>query len=333
MPAHRFALNARLSENGTLARLKSWSKLAACGAVLSFAVVGCTEPLRPTSVYPDDVFIDSNGEFRVLRTQACDMTYVNDSRIVVSTPNYKPTKVKYLGLDMRQFANDEGSLKAVARGLEGQGNTLRALARDLTGRRAKGLSHGSHGPFFHTYIDGLRPNQWEVIDVELSGQIIGYYFNANYPSGPESCVAVQTKTVVTQRHERNGRTRTQVHEYEYHVFGGLKIQQRVSDPNDAFNSSVTGMAITAAQAGSHQFKLWDHVNAPNSSLRVRLAKRKNSGGNWVPLNERTHPAYVIGPEGCFDMLFLDGPTEFLEVAPPSYCLGRCTSPPLVNTGY
>ena len=100
---------------------------------------------------------------------------------------------------------------------------------------------------------------------------------------------------------------------------------------------MTGIKIShlmADQGGvSRQYKLWDHIKAVNSSLRVRLAKWKNHGGNWGPLSAASHPAYELGDVGCFDMMFVAPPPMWLNINPPLYCLGRCGTPPLINTGY
>ncbi len=256
---------------------------------------------------------------RVLQTQACDRSYIDDPNILTNATTNNHLKSMYGGGMLGSHTGDEPTMIAAARNLGAQGANLKNLANDLSGKRAKGGGNASQGPFWRAYKHGMTQGQWRIINVSLSGQIIGYNFNENVSGRPQSCIASCTLTTVTWRHDVTDVTRTEVDEFEYHLFGNFQVQRRNNGNQlDLFPNPVTGIKIShlmADQGGvSRQYKLWDHIKAVNSSLCVRLAKWKNHGGNWVSLPAASHPAYELGDVGCFDMMF---------VAPP----------PLINTGY
>ncbi len=259
------------------------------------------------------------AELRVLQTQACDRSYIDDPNILTNATTNNHLKSMYGGGMLGSHTGDEPTMIAAARNLGAQGANLKNLANDLSGKRAKGGGNASQGPFWRGYKHGMTQGQWRIINVSLSGQIIGYNFNENVSGRPQSCIASCTLTTVTWRHDVTDVTRTEVDEFEYHLFGNFQVQRRNNGNQlDLFPNPVTGIKIShlmADQDGvSRQYKLWDHIKAVNSSLCVRLAKWKNHGGNWVSLPAASHPAYELGDVGCFDMMF---------VAPP----------PLINTGY
>lgn len=311
------------------------------GALLgAVALSGCGTPPDngPGSMmHPPDVGKGAGGELRVLVMQACDTTYNRNPRILTNATSNNQLKTMYSGVELGPQTGNEGYLFQVAGTLGGQGTNLRARARDISDNRAKGGGNASQGPFWRAYRQGMTRGRWRIINVSLSGQIIAYYFNGNVAGTLESCVAARTLTKVTWRHDVTGVLDVREDEFEYHLFGNFKVQPRDNnDENDLFDSSVTGIKITRAMADHggviRRHKLWDHITATGSTLRVRLARKKNRGGNWHDL-PASHPVYELGDEGCFDMLFRDFPPEWLTINPPLYCLGRCKVPPLINTGY
>lgn len=72
----------------------------------------------------------------------------------------------------------------------------------------------------------MTQGQWWIINVSLSSQIIGYIFNENVSGRPQSCIAARTLTTVTWRHDVTDVTRTEVDEFEYHLFGNFQVQRR-----------------------------------------------------------------------------------------------------------
>jgi hypothetical protein len=68
---------------------------------------------------------------------------------------------------------------------------------------------------------------------------------------------------------------------------------------------------------------------------------EDGDGTFGAGEERTSLDYpnlfLASAESCLDMFFkntvLDYPTEFDDLSPrPEYCLGRCSDPPIVNSG-
>ena len=80
------------------------------------------------------------------------------------------------------------------------------------------------------------------------------------------------------------------------------------------------------------FKLW----AKGTLIDVQEIRRKIAAGAWVTLPNAgpNRKFYDPNVENCIDMMFADRPPPDLgNMGPPQYCLGRCGSPLIVNTGW
>jgi hypothetical protein len=295
-------------------------------------LVGCL--IFSGSMAGSSIATQASTSAGVFTTQACDNTYITSGPIVVNAPYNNNLKTKFAGIELGPNTGNETFLDFVAAALGGQGANLAARSTDLVNNQSKGVSNAVFSPFWGSYTAGMTVNQKTIISVAVSGQIVGYYFDST--GAKESCIAARTLVRTTWEHNITGRQTITENETEYHVFGNFQVAVRDdSDPSNVFPTAI-GMKISSAVADSggvsRRYKLWDNQTATSSTLRVRLARKKNPGGVWVDLPE-PNPVYEVGPNDCVDMMFVDQPPEFLTFPPPFYCLGRCANPPLINTGY
>jgi hypothetical protein len=109
--------------------------------------------------------------------------------------------------------------------------------------------------------------------------------------------------------------------------GGVRdIQKDLSNENDVFPGTL--LDINAMTAAGFYRKLY----AEGGDIEIELVERKSGIGPWqnVPAS---HPLYTVLPDSCIDIMFPGEPPKELaaDAAPPQYCLGRCSSPPIINT--
>lgn len=81
------------------------------------------------------------------------------------------------------------------------------------------------------------------------------------------------------------------------------------------------------------FKLW----VKGTDIKIdEVARKAGNSSNFVVLpksNPNFAKLYAEIGENCVDMMFVDRPPPALGgMQPPLYCLGRCQSPLIVNTG-
>jgi hypothetical protein len=128
-------------------------------------------------------------------------------------------------------------------------------------------------------------------------------------------------------------------QYKYSVRvidNGFSIVPKGSDANP-FAGTLEFTAEMKAKIvdEGYEFKLW----AKGSKIIIdKVWKRTNSSAPFHELNKISaahKKLYATDSETCIDMMFKIRPPQSLAglAGPPLYCLGRCGSPLLVNTGF
>lgn len=170
------------------------------------------------------------------------------------------------------------------------------------------------------------------IEEECDGQP-GYMVNAD--GSGRLCVTVFT----TKTQGASSQTRTVAERFLVLVDpGGFQVESKSSGTASAFPTftSTTGLPISQGTASGFNYKLWA------SGLSIHVIKLWRDE-NYNPASPNFHPVSLNAihnrslkapnAEACIDMMFVDPPPATLppDMAPPSYCLGRCDDPPIINT--
>ena len=102
----------------------------------------------------------------------------------------------------------------------------------------------------------------------------------------------------------------------------------LQNPGNVFPN--TPLAISAQQAAGFNYKLF--AQGPDA-IEIESIEVKQGNGQWTDLQPPNHPFYDVQSMSCIDIMFPGEPPDTLDAGavPPLYCLGRCSSPPLVNT--
>lgn len=181
------------------------------------------------------------------------------------------------------------------------------------------------------------------------GKTPGYYFDTTTPySGKrgEICVILKTKTA-----QRGLNPENEFWQYYWVSVAptpqGFGYSSRnFTYKDNAFRTAATATGLKVPQAGAK--------NAEGKDFMVKLyavGKYMQVEQYWESYGASPNwTKYVLGQPGmppgiasifevddsaCIDMMFLSlpsAPTLDPGSAPPAYCLGRCKTPPLVNTG-
>ena len=221
----------------------------------------------------------------------------------------------------RNILKNGGDLETAIENMGGSGPNLRAKIASV---RASTFADGFAGMPVRAFLDGaddtLQGNGFQFpVQYETTGQIERYFFDGT----DSSCLRVLMTTTATH----GGRVTTV--EYRWTVFASFQVAPRDNtDMDDVFPTANT-IPITAAMAGAFNNKLW----AKGTTIEVtRVEFRRNQNGGFKLLPSG-HPLYRTTVESCIDMMFVGTPPTTLPVgaAPPGYCLGRCNSPPIINT--
>ena len=120
------------------------------------------------------------------------------------------------------------------------------------------------------------------------------------------------------------------------INAGFSIVEKGSDPDNPFPGTLQFTPVMKARINDlgFMYKLW----AKGTDIKIdEVAKKAGNSNNFVvlqaaaPVNAKL---YFEIDENCIDMLFVDRPPATLEdgMQPPLYCLGRCESPMIINTG-
>ena len=154
---------------------------------------------------------------------------------------------------------------------------------------------------------------------EIRGKITRYYYN-DYTSGGY----LEVKTIV----RRFNAAGAQIAKNRY--FWAISIRpdtftvhrRNDVDPDDVFPGTLP-ISLSHVEERGLDHKLY--ATGENQGIVV-LGVYQN--GTLLP---QSHPYYDMTPTSCIDLLFNGYPPEDELPEQRFYCLGRCDSPPIVNT--
>lgn len=247
-----------------------------------------------------------------------DSAMVDETQLTATLNEYgvsRPT-----GASLRQWIN------AIRNANGGQGAATLAgpggiQARSLLNMAEETLSPGN-GPF------QARPG------AVIAGQIESFLYDSATKNGN---IVVTVFTTITKG--ASGMTKTKAERFTIAVNGGFEVEEKnPTDPDNVFPVAAvaTGLQISSATASGFEWKLY----ASGSSIRVVQIERDN---NYNPASPNFHTVnnnaakykklFETDPNACIDMMFAGPPPAVLptDAKPPYYCLGRCKSPPIINT--
>ena len=206
---------------------------------------------------------------------------------------------------------------------------------------------GLGGALGHGFLDAAGAaltgsgnfNSAQQVSLAISGQITDYEFvedgNTGQGNGRIEAITYLTWTTVP---DGNGPmiTRTEAYRWKIRVINnGFRIVPKGTDPNDPFPGTLafTPEMVSRIDILGFMFKLW----AKGTDIKIdEVARKAGNSPNFTVLpesNPNHAKLYAEIGENCIDMLFVDEPPPTLEgMGPPLYCLGRCQSPLIVNTG-
>jgi hypothetical protein len=232
-------------------------------------------------------------------------------------------------------------LDALIAAIEAANNSANDPVAGLTGLG------GVHGrAFLDVAKSALLPNgqfdNAQQIVVSVFGQITDYEFNksANNPMRGNGRLVVITYVTSTKVPLGNGNNVPKTEAYRWHVRvenDGFQVVPRDNaNPTDPFPGTLAFTPAMLARINllGFQYKLW----AKGTDIKIDTVERKaGNSPNWTIL-PKTNPMYqrlyAEIDENCIDMMFVNEPPMILAdgMKPPFYCLGRCESPLIVNTG-
>lgn len=236
---------------------------------------------------------------------------------------------------MRDRAERRRTLEALGGGTSGSQANRAKRIRENRGRiKFYGIGHASILSAMEAFEDINDENL--TSNVQTKGKIFAFYNNKNELDTKKSCMAVEMQLIYTKR---NGRTKTI--RYRLHIFFKPKqvIERRYPgspgyDANNVF-PEFPDLKISDAIAGDRKWKIYD----TGKSIQISYAELKRSRSpfqRWRTIRQ-TEPVgkrlYRGDDSNCIDMMFEPEPgTHLGRLSPPAYCLGRCKSPPVINTG-
>ncbi|MFT6557062.1 hypothetical protein [Sneathiella sp.] len=192
------------------------------------------------------------------------------------------------------------------------------------------------------------------VRLSMSGQILNYKFDKLAGSGVLIAATYLTTTVtpvvaMTNPFSNNpkpeptmGQASVEAEAFIWKVNvkpGGFTIVNKWRD-DDPFPGTIpfTREMVARSNALGHNYKLW----AKGKKIKIKgvwHAEMLNGNWNWEWVDNSSSSTspykhlYTSADDNCIDMLFQGyPPADLADMAPPLYCLGRCTSPLIVNTG-
>ena len=216
---------------------------------------------------------------------------------------------------------------AGASGLPGLSGINGMLGREILNAASSAIQ-GGNGSF----------NPGRKVEISLSGQITQYYFNQNDNSGYLAATTIITQKVTA------GASQPTMHVTAYRwavavTAGTYSVRTNSGDRNDPFPGTIpfAGGALDKIEASGFNKKLW----AEGTGIVIVSVEVDNDYDPANPQFQLLDPTknknknlYTTDSGSCIDMLFVgEPPATFAELeGPPTYCLGRCQQPLLVNTG-
>jgi hypothetical protein len=191
-------------------------------------------------------------------------------------------------------------------------------------------------------LAGGHFNKGARVVISFHGQITDYEFTetgtTDMGSGKLEVTTYITWRVVTPG-SGNPAPKTEAYKWKILVINdGFKVATHSGDDDNPF----PGTGLTFSEEMTDRIKslgftrkLW--AKGDKIIIDEIRHKRWNSAAFSSPLDS-SDPKYArlfeIDSESCIDMLFVgDPPATFAGLqGPPTYCLGRCANPPIINTG-
>jgi hypothetical protein len=175
--------------------------------------------------------------------------------------------------------------------------------------------------------------------VSVSGQITDYEFveDGNTGRGNGRIEAITYVTSTTVPHGSGAiKTMTETYRWKVRVINnGFRIVDWVNNPTDPFPGTLqfTPEMVNRINFLGMKYKLW----AKGTDIKIdEVARKAGNSPNFIVLpknNPEFAKLYAEIGDNCIDMMFVNRPPQALNgLAPPLYCLGRCASPLIVNTG-
>lgn len=176
----------------------------------------------------------------------------------------------------------------------------------------------------------------------VHGQILHYSYDeidsSGRGSGEIKSITYVTKIVVPvgRNYDRGEITEETTATY-WHVRirgdGFIEYPREEGDENYPFGEETMRFSnemVNYINFHEYEYKLW----AEGNNIEIVEVKRRNPRDrSYTTLDPDSHPEeYYEGPENCIDILWKFEPRSTMRgLEPPSYCMGRCKSPGLVNT--
>lgn len=223
------------------------------------------------------------------------------------------------------------------------------------GRRIRGIN-GFGGMNALAFLDAaelkLNPNGTvamdKTVEVTVTGEIEDYLFLQDPITGRGSGL-LKVRTSITQQSTNNVTNAVitnQTIEYRWSikvVNDAFRVVQFDDyDENDPFPGTMNFdqetldriNCVAIPDCVPLRFKLW----AVGKDIIVEnIEKRIPPATTWTPVpnNAVNRKFYEPDDQNCIDMMFVNAPPRTLATGtgPPAYCLGRCASPLIVNTGW
>jgi len=206
---------------------------------------------------------------------------------------------------------------------------------------------GLGGVYGHAFLDlaerALRNGEFDTtqqIVVSVFGQITHYEFHKNPKNAMKGNGKLEVITYITWAQVPSGSAlstlQTDAYRWKLRVVDdGFHIVPHSGNATDPFPNTMdfTPEMLARVKVRGYKYKLW----AKGKVIKIDLVElKKGTSPSWVTLSE-TDPMYkslyAEIDENCIDMMFVHEPPMTLGgLKPPLYCLGRCKSPLIVNTG-
>jgi hypothetical protein len=280
-----------------------------------------TQSIDARGIMPTNLVLKDNNSPKPQRGQLAVMNSAQLRKALASYGgNTNPPKLKDL-IDEIEASNNAGD---PVPGLTGLGGIFGHAFLGLAGGSLLGSGHFSQA-------------QQRVL-VTVAGQINEYAYDASDGSG-----ALDVTTTFTRQIVPAGAgvppAKTEVFRYKITVAAGGFTEFTKDQCADKFFCDVMPFSqdmIDRANSLGFEVKLW----AEGTTITVTDVWHKGyNEQNLVKLDPATDTEYAklfeTDANSCIDMMFVGTPpatTQDLE-GPPMYCLGRCSDPMIINTGF
>lgn len=293
---------------------------------------------------------------------ACAVPRVKTMSTPADLPNITTMRLLFMGdnatewpepLEAHAALMDEDDLHKTLGLIAGDVSKSRKLGDLLTHIRTANQSEGGKVPgltglggvYGHAFLDLAEKalsngvfNKIQQVIVSVFGQITHYEFHKNPKNPMRGNGTLEVVTYITSDIVPAGFGISVLHTEAYRwkvrvVNDGFHIVPHSGNTNDPFPNTLpfTPDMLARVQMRGYKFKLW----AKGTVIKIDSIEKKQ-GANWMLLaktDPKYNKLYAEIDENCIDMMFVkEPPTSLGGMKPPLYCLGRCKSPLIVNTG-